>query len=185
MYISLWYFLVCETLLSIISVLLKQRNLHHRREGWGRNADRRDQSLYIPPSLPATESCRRLKLTYSWETWASFVGQLAQGILMASNFHTTYKSQRPPLDLLQLLLHLGSVCILVSSLPQPFQLHPYFLWHNFSPSDLSAHWIMSQKTQTNTGFTCVNPPSSPWPDASVAAGFGELEIKLFCMILEL
>lgn len=124
------------------------------------------------PSLPVAESCRRLKLTYSWEAWDSSVGQPAQGILMAlPNLHTAYKSQSSPLHLFQLLLHLGSVCILVSHLSQPFQLHPYFLWHSFSPSDISAHWIMSQKTQTNTGFTCVNPPSSPWPDTSIAAGF--------------
>lgn len=123
------------------------------------------------PSLPVAESCRRLKLTYSWEAWDSFVGQPAQGILMAlPNLHTAYKPQRSPLDLLQLLLHLG----------------PVWSWFHIFPSLSSSILISFDIAFPLVTFlhieSCLRrpwqiqglrviPPSSPWPYASVAAGF--------------
>lgn len=172
MCMSLRHFLVCETLSCQLPVSFSNREIYTTEEEKG-EAEMQIEGIRLCASLPAS----------GWELQTTkddlFPGNMgllvrptcSRNPLALPNLYTAYKSQRCPLDLLQLLLHLGSICILVSHLSQPFQLHPYFLWHSFSPSEISAHWIMSQKTQTNTGFTCVNPPSSPWPDASIAAGF--------------
>lgn len=84
--------------------------------------------LLLQTPTKVIESCRGLKLTYSWKTWDSIVGErLKESCWFCQTCFTLHNNLRYPHSIATFSFTWGQFASWFHIFPGIFQLHPYFL----------------------------------------------------------